>query len=412
MKIKKDNPIIIRCSKTAISFANTGKKNNVSDFIDEYLKICQRFVDVLWVIQENSKKKTIPKLIPKEITDKIETWLSARAVQCCAKQASGIVRGTIKKYKQQLFKLKELMRNGSNAKKLQRKLAKTKLSKPQLKTISPELDSRFVEIFNSDNSFDMWVKLTSIGNKIKIVIPVKKTKHYNKMIANGYKLKDGIRLSKTDITFNFEKPRTSVKTGSTIGIDMGIANSWSSSTGATSLKDNHGHDLVSIQSKLARRKKGSVGFRKAQQHRTNYINWSINQLNLSGIKKINIEDIKDIRRYKKNNRFMNHWAYPEIKSKLERFCEEQGVLVCKVDPMFTSQRCSFCGWTHKNNRKGKTFICEKCDFKCDSDINASQNIVLSLVLTKNQRCCKNGFYWYSCSQESTVPDVQKRNKFL
>ena len=84
---------MIRSTKVSFKFANTNRKATLSNFIDEYNRLCQFFVDMTWEIKE------LPALLPKEMTDQAETYLSARVVQCAAKQASGIVRGTREKQK-------------------------------------------------------------------------------------------------------------------------------------------------------------------------------------------------------------------------------------------------------------------------------------------------------------------------
>jgi IS605 OrfB family transposase len=39
---------------------------------------------------------------------------------------------------------------------------------------------------------------------------------------------------------------------------------------------------------------------------------------------------------------VQRWSYPKTKRKLERLCEENGVLLTKVNPAYTSQKCSLC----------------------------------------------------------------------
>jgi len=81
---------MIKSSNISIKFSNKEKLNQLQIFHDEYRKVVLSFIDLLW------DKENIPSLIPKDITDQLkdQTWLSARAIQACAKQASGIVRGT------------------------------------------------------------------------------------------------------------------------------------------------------------------------------------------------------------------------------------------------------------------------------------------------------------------------------
>ena len=395
---------MIRSSKLSVKFSNKNKKHLISTFITEYKRVTEEFINILW------KTTKIPRLIEKNITQQVQTWLTARATQCAAKQASGIVRGTRKKQDKRLFKYNEFVKKGWNkhAKRLKKFIDKANMSKPDLKNVCPELDSRFVKInFENDTTFDGWITLTSLGNKLKIVIPVKKTKHFNSLTG---KLKAGVRLSDKSITFSFESEVEEKTTGNTLGLDIGAKTACSLSDGQITRTDKDGWNLDLIQKKIARKTKGSKNFARTQEHRKNYIGWSINQLNLSNTKTLRIENIKNIRRNKKSSRYLSHWTYTEIYSKLERKCEELGVQVNRVNPTYTSQRCSKCGWVRKRNRKGKTFTCDRCNFAFDADLNAARNISLSLrpIWSKERQLHKNisGFYLYEVGQEPIVPGTQ------
>lgn len=44
-------------------------------------------------------------------------------------------------------------------------------------------------------------------------------------------------------------------------------------------------------------------------------------------------------------------------------------------PQYTSQSCSECGYTHKDNRKSQSlFLCQRCGYQDNADFNASKNI--------------------------------------
>ena len=60
--------------------------------------------------------------------------------------------------------------------------------------------------------------------------------------------------------------------------------------------------------------------------------------------------------------------------KLERLCEENGILLTKVAPAYTSQACSNCGTVDKNSRKNEQFSCQHCGYEIDADYTASINI--------------------------------------
>ena len=64
-------------------------------------------------------------------------------------------------------------------------------------------------------------------------------------------------------------------------------------------------------------------------------------------------------------------AFGEIRRKLEYKCGR----VIEVNPAYTSQRCSECGHTDKENRKTQVrFLCVSCGFVSNADTNAAINI--------------------------------------
>ena len=123
-----------------------------------------------------------------------------------------------------------------------------------------------------------------------------------------------------------------------------------------------------------------------------------------------MEKIKDLRRGKRTSKYLNRFTYTEIKGKIELTCEKLGVQVEYVNPVYTSQRCSNCGWVRRNNRNGKEFKCNQCEFILNADLNASRNIVSNLrpIGTKERLLHKNktGFYWNVIEQERIVPVAQ------
>lgn len=399
---------MIKSSKTTLSFTNYSKLKNIRDFINEYKKVVSSFIDLMWDVDN------VPKLASKEITSKINTWLSARAIQCAGKQASGIVRGTRQKQNRRLFMINKLEQKGHNkkARKLRKIYNETKVSKPIVSNLQCELDSRFVKIdLNNKTSFDGWIILSSLGNKLKIKIPFKRHKHFNKLLNIG-KLKSGVRLSESEVTFIFDIANPVKKqSGNTLGIDIGQTTTLSCSDGQMIDKCPHGHTYKTICQKLSRKQENSKNFKRAVSHRSNYLRYIVNQLNLDNIKTVNRENIQHLRKFSSTNRMMKHWNYAELFDVLDSKLESKGVLLNKINPTYTSQRCSNCGWTRKSNRKWKKFKCEKCSYESDSDLNASKNIRLNLMpigkKERSQHKNKLGFYWNVESTESIVPNVQK-----
>lgn len=397
---------MIRSSKITLNFTNNQKIESIQVFRDEYILVVRKFVDILWNEEEVSP------LLPSSITKQVDTWLSARMLQCAGKQASGIVRGTKKKQEKRKHKIESFLAQGQKAKtdKLQKIYDSTTVTKPDITEVNPELDSRFVKIdLNNKTTFDGWITLTSIGNKLKIQIPFKRHKHLNKLLKQG-KLKLGVRLGKNDITLIVELPDADKRVvGSVIGIDVGQKSILSCSNGQQINQDKDNHTYESICDRLSRKKKGSKSFARTQKHRTNFINWAINQIQFNGIKRVNLEKIKHLRKGRRTSASLRHWNYAELFDRLEQKLETSGVLMSNVNPAFTSQRCSKCGWVEEGNRKGKVFCCQKCGYTADADFNASTNISLDLeVLPFKSKLQKaKGFFWNIVNQEPIVPDTLK-----
>ncbi|MBE3116769.1 IS200/IS605 family element transposase accessory protein TnpB [Candidatus Bathyarchaeota archaeon] len=77
---------------------------------------------------------------------------------------------------------------------------------------------------------------------------------------------------------------------------------------------------------------------------------------------------------KRFNRMLGGWSYAELLLFIQYKAESKGKCVVLVNPKYTSQRCSKCGFVHKQNRKGLGFRCGNCGFSLNADLNASRNI--------------------------------------
>ena len=54
----------------------------------------------------------------------------------------------------------------------------------------------------------------------------------------------------------------------------------------------------------------------------------------------------------------------------------------KVNPAYTSQRCSACGHIATESRKSQAlFVCVACSFACNADVNAARNIAAGHAVT-------------------------------
>lgn len=89
----------------------------------------------------------------------------------------------------------------------------------------------------------------------------------------------------------------------------------------------------------------------------------------------NLTGIKEDTGYPK---FLRHWTYYDLQTKIKSKAEEHGIVVKEINPQYTSQRCSNCGYIDRRNRKSQAeFCCLQCNFSTNADYNASQNIAVA-----------------------------------
>lgn len=75
------------------------------------------------------------------------------------------------------------------------------------------------------------------------------------------------------------------------------------------------------------------------------------------------------------SRRLHSWSFAQLKGFLVYKTEAIGCQVVTIDPRKTSQRCSRCGYIYRGNRKSQSeFLCRKCGFHLNADLQASRNI--------------------------------------
>jgi len=390
---------------------NSGKLLKVNQFLVEYRRVAQLVMDHLWStpykdldIQNN--KLDCPTFITSSDLKFTDSWLSGRILNCVGNQVCSMMKAALEPQRKRLWRLGKLVEEGKSTVHLQRKIEDNPLIKPNCSHINAELNPQVCD-FETGTHFDYFINIKPSRHR-HIKIPVKLHRRDHKWGQKG-KLLQSIRLTSDSIVLFYHVEETQISGSATVGCDQGLKTVVTLSDCQTTTTCPHGHDLSSIVSKLSRCKPGSKGFKRAQSHRKNYIHWSLNQLNFNDIKQVKLEKVYDLRRGQKSSRKLSHWTYPLIKQKLISLSQEKGFQLTEVDNVYRSQRCSQCGWVLKSNRKGKQFICSKCEFAEDADLNASYNLEQELfelpVDFRYKKLNVQGFYWTSdsCSEEHVVP---------
>lgn len=115
-------------------------------------------------------------------------------------------------------------------------------------------------------------------------------------------------------------------------------------------------------------------------------------------KYINIENLEGFgnsdsgveeKEYRKKSFFLRYWSYYQLQQFITYKAEQNGIIVRKVNPYYTSRRCSCCGNEDKNNRKSQeNFVCTKCGKKMNADFNAARNIAMSTDFSDGKKTKK------------------------
>jgi IS605 OrfB family transposase len=383
---------MIRTSKHNVAnITNQGKINYLDLLFVNYKDDLETYIN--YIIDGILPLKTMmsSSLLP---TEKIK---HSRYKQLIYKQSSEIIRSQIDKSKKRRFnRYKKVYsyfkNNGRQINFTNKKFSELNLkdiltskyfTKPNLNNISINLDERFFDIQNG-NHFDNFIKITlpffnEKGTRaLQVKIPLKQHKHSLSLSNDNFSLRKNIQIKKIYNSYFVNliwikdvKQRTE---GSSVGIDLGY-----NKLITTSNNEIIGTELKEIYNKISNKKQGSKNFKNLLTHRDNLINFYVNQIDISDLKTMIIEDLVNVKHkselHKKINNKLQRWSYRKTIDKISRTCEVNGIVLVKVSPAYTSQTCSCCGHIDKNSRKLEKYHCVSCGYGIDADINASINIL-------------------------------------
>jgi IS605 OrfB family transposase len=180
--------------------------------------------------------------------------------------------------------------------------------------------------------------------------------------------------------FNFEVETGEKKQeGNLIGVDFGMKK-------LCTLSNNNiiGKDIEKYLYELQGKKRCSKSYYRKKEEIREYINKEIKDIDFKDKQLVVVEKLKNMKykmkergRLSKNIRsvFYN-LSYRQVLSRIQMLCEENRVSFRSVLPYYTSQECSHCGHVEKANRLSqKSFVCLKCGFSDNADLNASKVIL-------------------------------------
>ena len=114
---------------------------------------------------------------------------------------------------------------------------------------------------------------------------------------------------------------------------------------------------------------------------------------------IQMEDLEGLKDVLRGSFIGARWRYHQLQQFIEYKASEAGIEVRKVNPRYTSRRCSKCGFINEKFSRAyrdanaspgfKTkFVCPNCNYEADPDYNAAKNIATLDIEKKIARQCK------------------------
>jgi putative transposase len=176
-----------------------------------------------------------------------------------------------------------------------------------------------------------------------------------------------------------------------LGVDVGIVNIATSSDGqraAGARLNRYRKRQLSLRKRLQAKKTSSARhlLKKRRRKEARFaadVNHQISKRIVAEAQRtgrgIAIEQLTGIRsrvRLRKPQRAAMHsWGFAQLAGFLAYKAKAAGVAFVEVDPAYTSQTCSACGWVDKRNRRNQSeFECCRCGFVGHADHNAATNI--------------------------------------
>jgi IS605 OrfB family transposase len=342
---------IRRSSKTSLKFATSKKREVLAKILAEYSRVVNFFMEYLW------DKNLTASDLKKEIINLPETWLSARMRQCAAREALAMIQAA-------------------------RMAAKAK-GEPPLKPVhrgkKMTLSSQVVRIEEGCNSFDLWLVLHSVGENLKLYLPLRRHRHMN--LFRDWTMAQSVVIHQdyVQLTFSTETGPKRAE-GELVGIDLGMNHLLATSTG-----ELMGSEIRHLIQVIKRRKPGSKGQKRARKTLSYYIHKVIKDFFLthSDLRLVVVEQLKGLKQGKKPDRSkeyrrtLSNWNYREALDIIQLRTEENRVSFRSVGPRKTSQQCPIlrCSHTERENRQGEKFCCLRCGYSGHADLVAAQNIL-------------------------------------
>jgi IS605 OrfB family transposase len=311
---------------------------------------------------------------------------------------------------------------------------KKKKSQPHFKYFLPiRYDQRSSTLFEENHQ----VSLATVNGRIMVKYSIPKYfKKYDEWERRGIELIYRDKVFYLNFVVQKEIPDSEVHCGEVIGVDRGIKNiavdsknNFYSGKHTREVNRKYFRQRRSLQKKgtrSAKRKLQQVSKRERRFQKD--VNHCVSKKIIGKSKRnstLVFEDLsgirEDMKATKKMNRELHSWPFFQLEAFVRYKMKEKGMYFQEIEPRYTSQKCSYCGYISRSNRKRSQFKCRSCKYTTDADRNAAINIEqdyfdystqlfvetetpLSLTIPIRQNLAEEGISFFSGAQISS-PNV-------
>ncbi len=373
--------------------ANHTKIRSLDSLAAEYLRLCQVYITYFCTEAEPDKYAA-----PRFLSPLSQRWQRV-AIQHAAGMAQSWRSNYAAAYQDYLDRLSEYQEEPEGEPPVWKEW-KTPILK---KTVIQANANVALLQPSEDSSFDYWLRLSTLEKGQPVLLPVKLAAYHRQVLA-GKTLNTSTTLTRKQdgwwLTLSYEEAISiqTPKDAPVIGVDVGIANFITTSTGKQygtfngKLAERHKRDRAKRRRKAKLRaclkKKGtkrlpSTQNKKLARHVRQEINRAVNQLYAEHPDVQFAYEHLHVAGMKFKARRMNAYLYASnlahIPAQLAGGAAKRGIRAHKVKSAYSSQACHRCHHAARQNRPNQqTFCCVVCGHTNHADVNAAENLASRL----------------------------------
>lgn len=270
--------------------------------------------------------------------------------------------------------------------------------KPSFKGIQLILDSKcaLIEAPENAKSFDLWIRVSTLDKGKPVYIPVSLNDYFNDRGGVSTQMVQ-ITKDRDDIRVRLVKeiPVKDYEGCGVVSLDFGMNVLLTTDRGDLFGRSfyqkvkEYAEKIDTLERNLKRqgiKPKQSKRYQSLQHRLASYVKGEVRRIlnriiSLYKPDTIVVENLKSFLRDVINNfpksvkRILNRFGLREIRKKLGELEEEYGIKVIRINPAYSSQSCSNCGYVDEDNRRTRDdFECLCCGSRLHADVNGARNL--------------------------------------